>query len=383
MKYFVVVLHFYQPPNQDLSITQSVLESCYLPLLRLLNTKKNFKITLNLSGSLLEQIEKIGSTEFFALVKKLIVDEKVELLNSVMYHSLLPLISSEMQARGSHQNARILERLLGVKSLVGFFPPELAVDHTSLSRFQNQVIFVSEKALSKRKIVHFGSNTLLVGNQKLIHLFRAYPNELDVQKVFHFIQHEYPKESLFILPNDAELFGHHYSERLMLLSDLLNSREITFLSIKEAITQFGINAPAVEKIQLSSWQNSSKLHLWTKYRLQKRYLKLATLAAESTAGTSNKQVKKFLDRGWSSCYFYWLSNWPWWYPDIVESGAENLIKSVRSDESLSYEIKSKAEKVYYRLLNDIWQYHWSGKVEENYKKYELSREKSLTSFSGI
>jgi len=375
MKYFVVALHFYQPPTQDLAITQQILESCYLPLLRMLNEKKNFKITFNLSGSLLEQLEKLHATEFFELTKKLIDDGKVQLVSSIMYHSLLPLINSDTFERGVRKNSRIIERLISTKTPVGFFPPELAVDEKSLDSFQNTVLFVSEDAVTKHSpssipIFSYKTNTLLIGNKKIINLFRAYPKKLDIQKVFSFINKEFPKESLFILPNDSELFGHHYSERLKLLADLLDSSEVAFLSIKEAVAQFGKDMPVIRKINLSSWQNTNELDLWTKNTLQKKYLKLAKLATELTKKEESKEVFHYLDKGWSSCYFYWLSNWPWWYPDIVESGAKNLIKSVRSCAHLSYEEKTRAEKLYFSLLSEIWQYHWSGEVEKNYELYE-------------
>ncbi len=382
MKYFVFVLHFYQPPTQDLSITQVILESCYLPLLRMLDKHSNYKMTFNVSGSLIEQLEKLHATEFFELVKKLVAEDKVELVDSVMYHSLLPLLSAEMLARGIRQNSRAIERTITSKTPVGFFPPELAVDQESLSSFQNKVIFVSEDAVSKKPIVHFKTNTLLVANQKIVNLFRAYPKKLSIEKVLLYIKKEFSNDSLFILPNDSELFGHHYSERLKLLTDLLESSEITFLSIKDAVTQFGSFAPTLNKVKLSSWQNTHHLDLWTKNSLQKKYLKFAQLAQRLTLNENNKVVYKFLDKGWSSCYLYWLSNWPWWYPDIAESGAYNLMKSIRSSESLPMKEKFKAEKQYFSLLRDIWQYHWSGKVEHKYQEYEQNRDK-LYEYSGL
>src|SRR3989338_7396801 len=99
MKYWSMVLHFYQPPTQELKITKSVLESCYLPLLRMLSEKSGFGLTLNISGSLILQLKRLGADEFFDLIKKLISSGKVEIVNSVMYHPLMPITPKDILIR--------------------------------------------------------------------------------------------------------------------------------------------------------------------------------------------------------------------------------------------------------------------------------------------
>ncbi len=396
MKYFVVVLHFYQPPTQDLAITKKILDSCYLPLLRMLNQQKNFGITVNLSGSLVEQLTALHADEFFRLVKKLVTDGKVELANSLMYHSLLPLTPDKVRQRSILQNRHVVELATGCQVGTGFFPPELAVDQTSLETLSaaNQKLpqfsytIVSENALPTSTkplgpIVIFQQLPLLVGHQLLIQLFRAFPGQLTTAHVLKFLATKFPTEKLFILPSDAELFGHHYADRWQLLQELLANPELKFLKASDALTQFGesknaTEIPRVTTIQSSSWQDSGDLALWTSMPLQQKYLALARQATELTAYSTDPHVWKRLDQGWSSCYLYWLSNWPWWHPDMVESGATSLIKSVRSVTTLTNSQKRAAEKQYFSLLTEIWEYHWSEQVTQQYGKFDLERAKMVT-----
>src|SRR5258708_37058336 len=99
MKYWSIVLHFYQPPTQELNITKMILDSCYLPLLRMLSEKSGFGLTCNISGTLLVQLQQLGAEEFFDLVKKLIDEKKVEMTTSVMYHPLIPLTPQDVLIR--------------------------------------------------------------------------------------------------------------------------------------------------------------------------------------------------------------------------------------------------------------------------------------------
>ena len=113
MKYWVLLLHFYQPPTQELKITKSVLETCYLPLLKMLAAKSDFGITLNISGSLMVQLKKSVENEFFDLIKKLIADGKIELVNSVMYHPLMPITPKDVLERQILKNSQTLKDLFG------------------------------------------------------------------------------------------------------------------------------------------------------------------------------------------------------------------------------------------------------------------------------
>ena len=372
-----MVLHFYQPPTQEIGITKSILNSCYLPLLRLLSQKTGFGLTINLGGSLLLQLQQLESAEFFDLTKKLVADNKIEILNSVVYHPLIPLTPDSVVTRQITKNQQLLHDLFNFSPPSGFFAPELALNPDSLSLIDSQYLIVDQTAIAANvSLATIGQKYLLVNNHPVCELLRAYPQELQASSVVDLVENNCPDESLLVTANDAELFGHHYVERLQVLSDLLNHKDITFITATEAISRFGQKAISVPKIKPSTWQNCQNFSLWDKNTLQQEYLNLLNTGNELTLGKIDTQAEDCLDKSFSSCHPYWLSNWPWWHPNLVQAGANNLIQSVRMSQ-IDKKDKSAVEIIYHQFLSNMWQYQWSGKVEESYRKYDASADKYL------
>lgn len=373
MRYWSLTLHFYQPPTQELEITKRILESCYLPLLRMLSKKSGFGITFNISGSLMLQIKQLKAYDFFDLVKKLIDEGKVEIVNSVIYHPLIPLIPKDVVIRQIEKNNQIIKELLGVKVTEGFFPPELAITNDNLNSIKSKYIFIDESAVQivdkmHIPIVKYGKRYLLLNNRRICDLMRSYPTQLSLKTVVNVVRENSNEESLTMTVNDAELFGHHYAERLDVLTDLLEVKEITYLKASDAISKFGNQAPVVSDIKVSSWQDCPDFTLWNKNDLQKKYIQLLQVIYELMPNNSDYRTKDLFDQGTSSCYLYWLSNWPWWHPSLVESGATQLITCMRNL-SISGKKKMRVEEIYFDFLKEIWGYHWSGKVKAKYKAW--------------
>lgn len=377
MRYWSMVLHFYQPPTQDLSITKSILNSCYLPLLRLLSQKTGFGLTINLGGSLLLQLQQLEAIEFFDLINKLLVDKKIEILNSVVYHPLIPITPSDIVTRQITKNQQLLNHLFGVKPPKGFFPPELAIDINSLGLINSQYLIIDQTSLKlKTSIAKFGNKYLLVNNRPVCDLLRAYPRELLVSIITDLFHENCDDNQLLVTANDAELFGHHYTERLQTLSDLLDSKNIKFITASAAISCFKKKSISVANLLPSTWQNCQNFSLWNKNNLQKKYLTLLKNSYDLTKGNLNNEAEDYLDKSYASCHPYWLSNWPWWHPDLVQAGAVNSITSVRMS-TIDGPKKANMEIIYHEFLSQMWQYHWSGKVEENYKKFDQTTNKFL------
>lgn len=373
MRYCSLILHFYQPPTQEPSITKDVLSTCYLPLLRMLNQKSGYGLTLNISGSLILLLQQLGDTEFFDLVKKLVREGKMELLNSVMYHPIIPIIPQDVVVRQVKKNGELLKSSFAVNSISGFFPPELAIDKPSLDLLTSDYILVDQSALGVESgyqpIVKYRQKNLMVNNQQLCELFRSYPTKLSAQTVVKLSKQNSPEEGLVVIANDAELFGHHYSERLEVLTDLLMMPDIRFIKASEAVKKFGPKAVGTQTIKASTWQENKEFSLWSENDLQKQYLHLAKTAYALTLGHVDETAADLIDQAFSSCYVYWLSNWPWWHPGLVEKGATNLIQSVRMAD-ISQKTKDQLEEIYRKFSEDMWSYHSSGKVVARYKQYE-------------
>lgn len=372
-----MVLHFYQPPTQEIGITHSILTSCYLPLLRLLSIKPNIGITINLSGSLLLQLQQLQSTEFFDLVKKLLSDGKIELLNSVIYHPLIPLTPLDIVNRQVLKNQNLLQDIFEIGPPNGFFPPELALDTKSLSQIGGSHVIVDQSSVNiKASIVRFDQKHLIVNNSPISEILRAYPHQLLAQNVVDLVCKNCPEDQLLVTANDAEIYGHHYAERLQVLSDLLDIKDIKFIFISQAISQFGKETISISKIKPSTWQNCDQFSLWDKNELQQQYFQFILSGHKFIKDSSDPNVLDLLDKSFSSCHPYWLSNWPWWHPDLVQTGAGCLIKAVRMSK-ISDRDKSNMEICYHDFLKKMWQYQWSGLVKQNYQKFDQSSDKYL------
>ena len=377
MRYWSPVLHFYQPPTQDTAITKQILDSCYLPILRILTKKSGFGLTINLSGTLILQLREFESTEFFDLIRQLLADGKIELLNSAVYHPIIPLTPPDVVTRQISRNQLQLKNFFGLQSSPGFFPPELAIDTTSLDLIDSQYVVIDQTSLDTYSPLHkFGQKHLLVNNRPVSDLLRAYPKELKIQTLTNLIVKNCADGGLLVTANDAELFGHHYAERIQLLPDLLDLKDIKLITASQALSQFGSQASEISAIKASTWQECQHFSLWDKNGLQKSYLKLLTTAYDLTHDSQEYKVDDYLDKAFSSCYLYWLSNWPWWHPEMVETGAIALITAVRIAKTDPSK-KSQMEVIYHDFLSKMWQYQWSGEVELNYQKYNLSSDKFL------
>ena len=72
MLYWVDFLHIYQPPNQDPETLDQVTKESYLYIIELLKKYPKLKITLNISGTLLEQFNNNNYIKIIEEIKSLI-----------------------------------------------------------------------------------------------------------------------------------------------------------------------------------------------------------------------------------------------------------------------------------------------------------------------
>lgn len=384
MKRWALVLHFYQPPVQDLAITKQVLESSYMPVLRLLEEHPRARVTVNISACLLQQLKKLHKEEFFVSVRRLVAAGKIELLSGPAYHPVVPMIHREIFERQVQKTQTIYTDTLGIQPGKGLFLPELAVTSDVvewISRLGFLYTVVDQHAVSGDVFAGQLHNvTCFVNNRSVTDIIRGYPGRLSAEAFSKWLLAQ-PRDIVSV--NDVEAFGHHYEERLEVLHDLFSHPEFSFVTLSE----LNVHTPDVE-IRPSSWQEvdwtaekRGPFWLWDnpENSLQIAYKELADIAAgaldmgrEKTEGYVWNAAAEHLDTGLSSCYLYWLSNWPWWHPDLVERGAQQLIKCIRTV-TVDATFKQRGEEMYHLFLGKLWTYHWSGEVEKRYKLFDEER----------
>lgn len=406
MRKWAIVLHFYQPPVQDLRVTKQVVESSYIPVLELLETHPNVCVTLNISACLLKQLNKLKKQTFFEKLKLLHGRGQIELLNGPATHPVIPLISKRSLERQFNKTGWVYKDLLGLDLGRGIFPPELAMDINSVEEMKKygDYMLIDETGLENKYsgeglistpvMVSVSGMKAFVNNRIICDILRSYTKVLSGKKLSEWICSRTSENQTIVSVNDVEAFGHHYEERLMALKELFEGGMFEFVKLGQIV------APDAEEVKYTetSWQNlpEDKLRqgafwLWRNSgnHLQNSYWELAEIVEKiynqengHTEGFVRDAASEHLDMGISSCYAYWLSNWPWWHPDLVEKGVEQLIKCVRTL-NCPKETKLMAEEKYHKLLLEVWGFHWSGQVEENYRQYEKEWVKLISSLPNI
>jgi predicted glycosyl hydrolase (DUF1957 family) len=230
-------------------------------------------------------------------------------------------------------------------------------------------------------------------------LLRAHPTAINPTHFIEWVEGNTPEGSTIFSLSDAEIFGHHYRDRLDFLTTVFSDDEfknhVSILTVTSSMTKIS-HQTLTNRLIPSSWQTTKKnlddtkpFALWDDpdnefHQSYHQLEKLAQSALTSFGATpipsdenDLKVAQHYFDRGLSSCHAFWLSRTPWWHPELVESGATNLIKAIRSSRQSSEE-KQAAEKMYRDFLLNMWNFHWSGKIEPYYKRYDQSRSESVS-----
>ncbi|MCA9392230.1 hypothetical protein KC614_03445 [candidate division WWE3 bacterium] len=385
------IFHFYQPPTQDSDITKQIVDSTYRPFFQLIKENPSLRLTVNITGSLTLQLNELNMVDVIESVKTLAASGQIEFVRSPIYHPIIPLIPDDVTLRQLEYNTGVIEYYYGADPLSIVLPPELAIDETKLSLLADRYkhcLVDSTSLTTKNNLTDYCGIGIIRSDNDLTNFLRAYPSELNVNKFHDFIEKHYPNSQTIISVNDVELFGHHYEERLELFRDLVHSDWISIKPLSEVIALEQHNeVNELNDVVASSWTTTlndkadeTPFRLWRnpKSALQMQYWNLIDLAYKNLHDTPQpindeglrfSSAQKHFDKGVSSCHLYWLSNWPWWNPEIVEEGAKQLISCIRSLPR-SQEEKIKAEALYSVFIKDLWTYHWSGKPEEQYEKYD-------------
>lgn len=122
MKYVSLLLHWYQPPTQDISLVRRIDGECYTPVSELLS-RTGAPVGVNINYSLTEQLAAIGSSTPGNLRQAV----GVEFTDSGAYHPIFPLIRQEDVTRQLGLNRKGNSELIGSSfAPTGVFPPEMA-----------------------------------------------------------------------------------------------------------------------------------------------------------------------------------------------------------------------------------------------------------------
>lgn len=368
--YFAFLFHIYQPPTQIAPVIKQIVNESYRPIIEALRNYPESKITLNINGTLTEQLNDFGYRDLIEGIATLSSKGQIEFTGSAKFHPLLPLIPEPEIKRQIQLNDETNKMFFGdVYKPKGFFPPEMAV---------SEEVFKSVNDLGFDWIIMSGiANTLPDFPTKFI---SQHPNGLDlifrddyisidcafdkINNVQAFVERLYyqntSEDYYVVLAMDGETFGHHVSHAIKdflipLFQAVPNREDIQICTISEIIEKFPNHTE--QKPRDSSWSTmpydlahdvpyplwfdpNNELHI-EQHKFFMYALTLVHLAFKyrESMGDERKRIfdnaRNLLDRGIHSCQQWWASKRPWYSPDMILRGLnEVLMASVNAKRSI-------------------------------------------------
>jgi peptidoglycan/xylan/chitin deacetylase (PgdA/CDA1 family) len=387
---WINVLHLYQPPTQTREIIDQVTHESYEKILHILEQYPNTKITLNISGSLLELLIKNNQQHIIDGLRKHAERGAVELLGSAMYHPILPLLEEKEILRQIRLNDEILQKCFG-KAYVkrGFYFPEMAYSHAAglaVARAGFKWTILDEihttGKIDWRKQYEIDSVGLGV-------IFRdgLYSKKFPPESIVKDIEKIASNEPYLVTCHDGELYGHWHKDDRGYYEKVFTNPSIQTLTISEYIdklTQQGAQKDTVV-IRDASWESQPEeleqnisLGLWNHPRndihnlLEVFKRDVLTIVESHQDDPGYALARHHADRGVASCAWWWASErkiGPFspvsWNPTEIEKGAKELRQAIISLSSLPTDEIARTTSLFHNLKGLIWKKH-KEKYDPNY-----------------
>ncbi|MFW9826944.1 MAG: hypothetical protein ACFFEY_04910 [Candidatus Thorarchaeota archaeon] len=368
--YFAFLFHIYQPPTQIPIVIKQIVNESYNPIFAAITNNLNAKLTLNINGTLTEQLHDFGYDNLIDTIKDLASKGQIEFTGSGKFHPLLPLIPEPEVNRQINLNRETNRHFFGkVYNPRGFFPPEMAV---------SKEIFEIVKKLGFDWIImsgiantlpEFPTNYISVHPNGLRLLFRDDYISIDcafdkINNVDSFIKRLYYKNTSMdyyvILAMDGETFGHHVKHAIdnfliPLFESLSNRNDIKICTISEIVDKFPkgfVQIPRASSwstmpydlatdVPFPLWFNpNNEIHI-EQHKFFMFALTMIHLSSKYRDSMDDEKKRIFdnarnlLDRGIHSCQQWWASQRPWYSPDMILRGLnEILMASVNTKRSI-------------------------------------------------
>lgn len=380
-------LHIYQPPTQTKDVFDNIVRESYSLILKLLKEYPRLVLTMNISGSLLELLEKHGHNEIILGFAKYATEGRIELVGSAMYHPILPLIQGAEVRKQIELHNEISKKFFGeAYNPKGFYIPEMAYSNNT-ARIIKELGFewiildpISTTTTNILSTIKYEADQV---NLKVI--FR----NTEISKTFpieHVLEHSTVLANEYLVTaHDGELYGHWHKDDRGYYKKAFSNPDITFITASDYLNKLD----KTEKVTLrdSNWESTPEelskhvsFALWNnpKNSIHKKLWDLAHLAEKTLVENSNDPyigaAQDRLHRGLASCAWWWASEHqigPFspvcWNPKEIEEGGHEIIEAIRTLKNISSNKRIEAESAYTDLHELIWENHWlkhNTKVDE-------------------
>ena len=378
-------LHIYQPPKQNEHIFHEVARESYFEIVKFFDLYDGINLTMNLSGSLLEQLVEYHYDKLLEDFARAFANEEIELVGSAMYHPILPLLPDAEIERQILLDEQIKKNIFGEKyERRGFYLPEMAYSRRcaeALERMGFAWIILDEISYNGKLDSFDKEKVFRIKGLKLKVIFRDRGiSDLFVpEKINEISEAATGGDRNIITATDGELYGHHHHDFYHKTKEAFTDGHIRSLKISEFME--GFNAEDLEEVDPvnSNWESTEEelaknipFSYWDLpgNLIQEKLWEFADFAIaeiEKCEADENYRIsRRLLDKGLSSCHFWAASGKKstiWqdtiWNPDMIENGNMFLIQAMRSIRKLETSKRMEAEGRYSEITKNIWSRHWN------------------------
>lgn len=389
---FSIFLHFYQPAEQLEDILEMVAVQSYRPLLQGIKKSDRARITLNVTGSLLELFDKYKHYDILDMLRELGASKKIEFTGSAKYHAFLPLIPESEVVRQITMHNEASKFYLGNSyAPVGFFPPEMGYSPNLpkiVEDFGFKWVILDEIAALNTNYVSGNANSIykIKGSNLAVFLRDRRVSNLIMSAVVRTqsslegaLQQDLQENKYLIPGMDGETFGHHRPGLEQFLFDTLANEKLHFELLSNlpqhfqktteldliASTWASSKQDIESATQFLSWKDpTNSLHA-----IQWEFLNFVikeVYALDNNADFYEK-VRKKLDIALASDHFWWASAKPWWSAEMIEYGAYSLLDTLYEIPNLSAEKISQGRKYYENIVSTAFNWQRTGKIRKMHK----------------
>lgn len=360
--------HIYQPPAWNAEIIRRVSAEAYQPLLDILEHHPKLHITINITGSLIEQLAALGLQTILDRFRALVEQHQVELVGSAMYHAILPLLPVTEIRRQIQMQEDILQRYFGpAYKPGGFFPPEMAYHEKLeplLAEFGYRWVILDEPASGLPfGRVGFEQRLRTPGGLGVIFRNRAVSDYLSFaadigqpEDCLRVLTTDPRSSRELVTAMDGENLGHHRHGVDKLWEFLVTWPDITTATL----SQYYGSLPTAKTIspQAASWSSQENemvdgipFGLWDHpdnpiHKLQWELTHEVIGAVAAAVGDDQYEaVRRLLDQALASDKYWWASASPWWDATIIIRETQKLADVLSPLKNIRPKIRNKIERL--------------------------------------
>jgi len=381
-----LLLHIYQPPTQFADILAKICDQSYRKIIKILLSNLEARLTLNICGSLTEQLAREGHQDIIENLKILAKRGQIELTGSAKYHPLLPKIPRSEAERQIKLNDETNRKFFGeVWKPVGFFPPEMAYSREVGDLIEGlgfSWIILEEYAFDpaygkpredviyKRK----GKKLRIFFRNKDLSVRIAFGHISSLPAFFKAVSDHIKREGFLVLATDGETFGHHQPGLENFLGQLLSHPEIKTFTLSEILAQVK-KTREIEPLR-STWGISEedwlsgniypkwdipghpihplqwRLTKWVIDNVARAESRLRIGELDPNLWSEWQKARETLDKAINSDQYWWASHNPLWHYPMVVRSTELLCEVVNLTPGISQAEKEKAQKLAEEIVEE-------------------------------